>query len=201
MTRPVPEPDGVAVATVLRSALAGQYHAALAMLRQAIDLCPDALWSERGSRPPFWRVAYHTLYYAHLYLQPGETSFRPWELHRTGIQDLDDVPAPPHLQELLELPHRPPQTGAPYTKGEVLAYLGICDRMVEGALEALDVLAPETGFSWHSPQRSRVEQQVDNVRHIQHHATQLADRVRAVTGARVDWVGSLHPERPGEDDA
>ena len=28
----------------VRAALKTQYHAALAMLRQAIELCPDAIW-------------------------------------------------------------------------------------------------------------------------------------------------------------
>jgi hypothetical protein len=40
---------------LLRESLKSQYHAALAMLHQAIEICPDDLWT--GSLPnPFWHV-------------------------------------------------------------------------------------------------------------------------------------------------
>ncbi len=58
-----------------RDALKGQYHAGLRMLRQAIEVCPDDLW-EGGDHPnQFWHVAYHGLFYTHLYLQPDEAAF------------------------------------------------------------------------------------------------------------------------------
>src|SRR5215467_12750277 len=69
----------------LRSALKSQYHATLAMLRAAIKRCPDDLWlSSQGHANPIWRIAYHTLYYTHLYLQPNNSTFRPWEHHQRG---------------------------------------------------------------------------------------------------------------------
>ena len=181
-----------AVVEILRASLQGQYHAALAMLRQAIEACPDDMWirDDRDGGNPIWRVAYHALYYTDLYLQRDEDSFRPWELHLTGLQDLDDVPAPEHLRHLLELPHRPQWTGVPYTREQVLTYWWICDGMVDGAIAATDLEATETGFSWHDPQRPKVEQHIDSIRHVQHHVGQLATRVRAESGASVDWVGS-----------
>jgi hypothetical protein len=63
----------------VQSALKGQYHAALAMLKQTIEKCPDDLWTSQGQSPAFWRVAYHTLFYTHLYLQPDEKAFRAWD--------------------------------------------------------------------------------------------------------------------------
>ena len=50
---------------LLRSALKSQYHAALAMLREPIERCPDDLWFSRSHPNPFWWGAYHALYYAH----------------------------------------------------------------------------------------------------------------------------------------
>jgi hypothetical protein len=52
----------------LKPALKGQYHAALDMLRGAIEECPDTLWV--GGVPPrsFWRLVYHTLFFMHFYL-------------------------------------------------------------------------------------------------------------------------------------
>jgi hypothetical protein len=175
---------------ILRSSLKDQYHATLEMLRRSIELCPDEAWADGRDAVPFWRVAYHALYYTHLYLQPDESSFTPWERHQTGLQDLDDVPGPPHLLEVLELPHRPPQTGVPYTRAEVSEYWGLCDGMVDGAIDAFDTLSVKSGFSWHDPSRPKVQHHIQSVRHIQHHASQLASRVREASGASVDWVGS-----------
>ena len=58
-----PSPDA---AEILRSAIKGQYHAALAMLRQAIERCPDDLWVSAAYPNRSWRMAYHTIYYTHL---------------------------------------------------------------------------------------------------------------------------------------
>ena len=79
------------------------------MLRQAIERCPDSLWANDESGKydnAFWQIAYHTLYYTHLYLSVDAESFEPWEHHQTFIQDLDEFRAPPEIQELCELPHR-----------------------------------------------------------------------------------------------
>ena len=171
-----------------REVLKSQYHAALAMLRQAIERCPDALWASRDYHNPFWRIAYHVLYYTHLYIQPALADFRPWEHHQTGLQFMDDTVAPPEIQDLTELPHRPPQTGEPYTKAQMLEYWSICERMVDDAVDVLDLTSPESGFSWYK--LSKAEHQFINIRHIQHHAAQLGDRVRATTGTGVDWVSA-----------
>ena len=80
-------PDGTAIDAVLRTALKGQYHAALTMLRGAIELCPDSLWFDSGQGTPFWRITYHALFYSHLYLQRDEASFIPWEQHQAGAED------------------------------------------------------------------------------------------------------------------
>src|SRR5215831_21365839 len=68
----------------MRPVLKSQYHASLAMLRDTIERCPDALWTSGDYLNPFWRIAYHALYYTHFYLQPNADSFRPWEHHQTG---------------------------------------------------------------------------------------------------------------------
>jgi len=182
---------------VLRDALRSQYHASLEMLRQSIELCSDDTWSATcKTRSPFWRVVYHTLYYTHLYLSRDDESFSTLQLHQTGIQDLDGVPAPPELIDLLEPAHRPPQTGVPYTRDELLDYWRFCDALVDPAIDELDVLAPDSGFRWHNPPRPKVEQHVDNIRHIQHHTSQLAVRIRASKRGHVEWVAAWHPPEP-----
>ena len=101
---------------------------------------------------------------------------------------MDDIKAPPEIEDLVELPDRPPQTGNPYSKAETLAYWTICERMVDDSVDALDLLSLECGFSWYKV--SKLEHQLISLRHTQHHTAQLMDRVRASTGLGVDWVGA-----------
>jgi hypothetical protein len=173
---------------MMRPVLKSQYHASLAMLRDAIEKCPNELWANGEYRNPFWRIAYHALYYTHFYLQPNADSFLPWEHHQTGIQFMDDHQRPPNASKIGELPHLPPKTGKPYTKEEVLAYLGICDSAVDRAVDALDIANPDCGFSWYKV--SKLEHQIISIRHLQHHMAQLSDRIRAATNSGVGWVGS-----------
>lgn len=156
-----------------RSALKSQYHAALAMLRAAIRSCPGDLWTSRGGHAnPFWRIAYHTLYYTHLYLQPNNRTFRAWKHNQRGIHCMD----------------RSRKTWRPYTKAEMLAYWSICESMVDDAVDALDLNDPQSGFSWYKV--PKMEHQIINIRHIQYHQAQLADRLRVATGAGVNWAGA-----------
>src|ERR1700730_14466513 len=141
------------------------------MLGSAIKRCPDDLWtSSDGHANPFWRIAYHTLYYTHLYLQPNNRAFRPWEHHQRGIQRMN----------------KPLKTRRPYTKAEVLAYWSICESMVDHAIDALDLSDPQSGFSSYK-EVSKAEHQIINIRHIQYHQAQLADRLRLATGVGVNW--------------
>lgn len=155
----------------LRVALKSQYHASLSMLRAAIRRCPDKLWIRRGGHAnPFWQIAYHTLYYTHLYLQPNNRIFRPWDRHQRGIQHMN-----------IPLKNR-----RPYTKADVLAYWSVCNALVDGAVDALDLNHPQSGFSWYKV--PKMEHQIINIRHIQYHQAQLADRLRVETGAGVGWA-------------
>ena len=157
---------------LLRAALKSQYHAALAMLREAIERCPGGLWSSDERKNPFWWIAYHALHYTHLYIQPSESAFRPWEHDQPGLPDLDE----------------PLETFRSYTKAELLAYWTFCDEMVDDTVDGLDLLDPESGFSW--KKTSRAEHQIASIRHIQHHTAQLTDRLRAAANVGIDWVGS-----------
>ena len=65
----------------LRSVLKSQYHAALVMLREAIERCPEEEWLNRDRKNAFWQVAYHVLFFTHLYLQRNEAAFVLWSQH------------------------------------------------------------------------------------------------------------------------
>ena len=122
------------------------------MLPSTIEACPDALWDREDDHNAFWVLAYHTLYFAPF---EREVSGRPGY----GKTDLGD------WTEL--------QLGDTYSKADVLAY---CD-LVDGLVVDLAGSAPfdaASGFHWLP--FSRGEAHLYNLRHIQHHAGQLAER-------------------------
>jgi hypothetical protein len=166
----------------LEPILKSQYHAALAMLRDAVEQCPDDLWTAPGHVSAFWQVAYHTIFFTHLYLHRDDKSFEPWPGHQRNVQQQDGLTRPPDPASTL------PVLPNPYTKAEVLAYWQVCDDFVDAAVDALDLVAPECGFWWYKV--SKLEHQLINLRHAQHHAAQLADRLRAATDQHVKWVGA-----------
>ena len=161
-----------------RRTLTDQYHASLAMLADAIRRCPDDLWTDAAYPNKFWHVAYHALFFAHLYLQKDVASFVAWEHHRAEYQFLGPLPWPPH---------RMPNIGAPYTTEEALDFWELCDAMVDNAVSQMDLEAADSGFWWYKV--SKLEHQIINIRHIQHHAGQLADRLRSNVRTGVEWIG------------
>ena len=87
---------------MFRSVLKSQYHAALAMLREAVERCPADEWSNADHNNAFWQVAYHTLFFTHLYLQRDEAAFQRWAQHRGPDDGIE---------------------GDPYTQAQVLEYV------------------------------------------------------------------------------
>ena len=165
----------------LKSVLKSQYHAALAMLHEAIQKCPDDVWSSHDHLNAFWQIAYHTLFFAQLYLLPNEAAFRPWKHHQAANQNPDGIAGPPDPASSL------PLIPDPYTKAQVLEYWKICDQMVDAAVDDLDLDSPDCGFPWYH--MSKLEHQLVNLRHIQHHSAQLADRLRSAADVGIKWVG------------
>ncbi|HEX7005220.1 MAG TPA: DinB family protein [Trueperaceae bacterium] len=166
----------------LSDALKRQYHAGLAMLRETIENCPEAEWTSRQHTNAYWQIAYHVLYFTHLYLQIEEAAFVPWSAHQSDVQHEDGIAGPADPQSDLPLLPRP------YTRQEALEYLQLCDSLVDDAVDTMDLNSPDSGFSWYPI--SKLEHQLVNLRHLQHHTAQLADRLRASTGAGTRWVGS-----------
>ena len=161
----------------MKRVLKSQYLAALEMLRRAIRRCPETLWDDPAFKNRFWRVAYHTLFYADLYLSRSEKEFKPWEKHRDEVNFLGAIPWKPKGRA---------KKFAPYSRKEVLEYLQRVAESVEARVESVDLNEP-SGFSW--LRFSKLELQIYNIRHIQHHAAQLIERVRQGTGKGVEWVG------------
>lgn len=153
-----------------------QYQAALSMLEQAITKCPEDLWTSSAYQNRYWHVAYHGLFYTHLYLQPTEADFQPWAKHREESQFMGPLPWPPH---------RGPNIGTPYTQEEVLAYLAFCRQEVNTQVDGLDWDGP-SGFDWLP--MNKLELQLYTIRHLQQHTGELSERLGAL-GIEIHWVG------------
>ena len=48
------------------------------MLENALEQCPEDLWFSEEYKNRTWHIAYHVLFYTHLYSQPSEADFKFW---------------------------------------------------------------------------------------------------------------------------
>ena len=165
------------VGDAARAAIDSQFHAALDMLQQAIERCPERLWLATGAKPAYWRVAYHALFYVHLYAQSDAAAFATWERHRP---DYERLGAPPWA------PDDHPKIGEPYTQRDVLDYLAVCRAQIAARTANLDLLAP-SGFDWLP--MNKLELQIYSLRHLQNHAGELGGRLDREANIETDWKG------------
>lgn len=152
-----------------RLVIRSQFLASLEMLKKAVENCPVELWNDPNDKNCFWQVAYHTLFYTHLYLQTKHEQFHAWEKHHKGWERFSAG-----------------ETG--YSQAEILEYLLICQGMVREKTAVLDLEA-ESGFHWLP--FNKLELQIYNIRHIQQHAGELMERLGARAQIDVDWVSRI----------
>jgi uncharacterized damage-inducible protein DinB len=148
-----------------------QFGAAIDMLENAIQACPEPLWNDRARRPEFWHVAYHALFFLDLYLSGSAVGFAP--------------PAPFTLSELDPSGAMPER---PYTKDAVQSYLQYARRKCQAVCETLttEQARRHCVFDW--LEMSFAELLLYNLRHVQHHAGQLHLLLRQTTNAAPRWV-------------
>ncbi len=158
--------------TMLKTSIWQQFGAAIDMLDDAINLCPDHLWTAVLWKDPdaeeygqFWFVAYHTLFWLDLYL--------------TGYSDGFAPPAPFMRGKLPE---------KPYTKDQIRAYLDQCRSKCQATIEALtdERARQRCTFDW--VEASFLEMQLYNMRHVQEHAAQLNLLLGNHNVLGLDWV-------------
>lgn len=153
-----------------RLALRRQFHAAMDMLGNAMDACPDTLWFDPRQHA-FWYLAFHTLFFADLYLsEENECRFHPPPPF--GLTELDDG----------ILPERA------YSKDELHAYLGHCRKKLDIVIAAMTEiwLASPCPFAFRD--MSNGELLLYNMRHVQHHAAQLNMLLRQKIDSAPAWV-------------
>ena len=155
----------------IRTVIKSQYRASLDMLAQTVEKCPPELWDREEDKNRFWNLAYHTLFYTHLYLSPTEEEFVPWEKHQPEYYSMGKLPQP-HEN--------------PYSKDEILEYLEYLRAMLDEMVDKTDLHA-ESGFYWLP--FSKLEVQFYNIRHLMQHTGELGERLGHAAQIEIDWVG------------
>lgn len=140
----------------MRELLWRQFGAAIDMLENAVNACPDARWGDRSREPEFWYVVFHVLFWLDHYLEDHAEGFRP--------------PEPFGLEEMDPAGVLPPRV---YSKAELLAYLEALrekSRLHVASLDDARAMEPGTFYAMKGP---RLERLLYNLRHVQHHTGQL----------------------------
>lgn len=155
----------------LRTALKRQFRAALLMMRQAIEVTPDDLWLEGEHPRTYWRIAYHALGYAHLYLYEDLASWERWERADNACAILEGEV----------------DVAAPYSREDLIAFTDHILAELDRRIDTLDLDAAGCGFPWY-PTTSRIELLLLSLRHFHGHLGQLHELLIA-RGLDVAWLG------------
>ena len=149
------------------------------MLRQCVGLCPDDMWTAGIHPRPYWRIAFHTVYFTHLYLGQTDSDYVPWPGRRMDFPELWEKP---WSLEPYEMPE-----GAPVSsKQEILDYIAYVDGIVDPTVDDLDLDTPESGFWWYK-NISKLSHQILNIRHIAGHVGQLSELLMA-RDIDIEWM-------------
>jgi hypothetical protein len=152
-----------------------QFEAALAMFNQCVAACPPEHWEGKIANDSFRYVAYHTLFFADLYLSTSETTFQLRAIHQRGGDERGDAASPGVSKEEL-------LADVPVVRQKLIDIL---------AAETAESLAGPSGFSWRKT--SRAELHIYNLRHVQHHVGAMYAYLRRVDSSLADnkalpWV-------------
>ena len=157
----------------IKDALIRQYAASVKTISNAAQACPKSLWSSATPKYRFWQVAYHALFFTHLYASASIDEFTPWANHREGLESMDPIQ----------------EEGESFcTVEDVIRYAEHAMQLIRDGLPEQDLSGP-SGIPWWN-EFSKFEMHIYNIRHVQHHAGQLVDRLRNEAGVESDWVGT-----------
>ena len=145
----------------LRKIITSQYTAAFEMLKESIEKCPEAEWNNPLDANPTWKIAYHAIFIAHMYLHPDLKSFSPWQKHHD------------------------PESGVPFSQQDVLEFLTLVQEQVSEKVENMDMEA-QSGFEWLP--FGKLELHIYNIRHIQQHIGEIYERLGHRQNLELGWV-------------
>ena len=156
--------------TLWKTALWQQFGATIDMLENALEACPNSLWTQRlwynlpdsGFLPEFaefWHITYHTLFWLDLYL--------------SGSPEEEFTPPAPFIWTEVDPPVSPER---PYTKEELHTYLAAMRRKCQTTITELtdEQAHRRVDYPWaEGKPTSFLELLLYTMRHVQEHAAQL----------------------------
>lgn len=160
-----------------------QYGAAIDMLENAMEACPDSVWNEPAPVPhiQFAYMVFHTLWWLDYYLTEDPETFRP--------------PAPYTMDELDPSGVYPER---PYPKDQLRAYLAHGREKCRTTIAALTEARAMQRHNHGKRQDSHLNLHLYSLRHVQHHTAQLnlilrqhaKDPPRWVSHSKVSLAGT-----------
>ena len=163
----------------IQTALKEQYHAALAMLADCVEQCPDEIWTSGTHPRTVWRIALHAAFFTQLYLGQDLDAFQPWTASPEEYRVL-------WTQEQDVEPYELPETIEPLSREDMRAYIAFVDSLIDDTINHLDLEAAETGIPWYKGM-SKLSHEIMNLRHTQGHVGQLSELLMA-HGIDTRWV-------------
>ncbi len=151
--------------STIKTEIWSQYGAALDMLENALDKCPDTLWDDENK---FWYNAYHCIFFTDYDLSTDPGNFHPPEPYTMSEMDPSGV-----------MPERT------YTKDELISYVHFCREKCRNLIKQ-DIF----NMRWNNGRRnySMTEHLMHSMRHVQHHTGQLNMMLGKIDHSLPKWV-------------
>lgn len=159
---------------IILDAINEHYGAAIAMLKKNLKSCPEEVWDDRTSGPPFWHVAYHAMWFLDWYLSDSKEA-------RENFKSKFDKKASRDLNEAPEITLTPTQ---------LLEYLSDIKNKTKKRFENLtsDELRQPSVFEWHG--NSVLSSLIYNLRHVMLHIGALNLRLHSKGVKFENWVSN-----------
>jgi hypothetical protein len=156
----------------LLAELKHQHHSTLAMLQSVLEGCSEETWNKEFAGVPFWREAYHALFWMHNFLGLKDKRF-----HRQpfGV-DIEPWVAIPASNTC--------------ARGEALQYAAQTRAYVDEVFDALtlDALSEADNYD-ETDFRTVYHRLMYGLRHVQHHVGKLTAYLN-LEGVQLDhWTG------------
>jgi uncharacterized damage-inducible protein DinB len=160
-----------------RKILWQQFGASIQMLENAIQECPEEVWSDQINFFEYWYIAYHTLFWLDFYLSESPQAFTPHAPFTMDEASADEI-----------LPERV------YSKAELIAYLEFAREKCRTRIASLTDESARQRFVLPHREFSILELHLYNMRHVQHHAAQLNLLLRQRGAQPPRWVSRADPK-------
>lgn len=148
-----------------------QFGAAIDTMENAINACPEEIWSDQKPYHQYWYVAYHTIFWMDYYLSESYEDFKPPQPYTMSEFDPSGL-----------LPERV------YTQAEMLSYLGHCSQKARNRINALNDESMKQFYDFKKYKLNIPELLLYTMRHIQHHAAQMNLILRQRTDSAPGWM-------------